>query len=273
MEIRKKKKRFCYIMVTISIAFILFALVSPMFAPNDPLKVDFANVLAKPSSQYPFGTDQVGRCIFSRILYGAKISLGMTFLLLSLVFILGLSIGLISGFLGGVIDSIIMRFADTVLSFPDMVFAVAIVGVLGPSGKNTILALSVIWWTKYARLTRVLVLGIKDSKYIHAAKMAGAGDIKLITHYILPNIISPLIVQLALDIGVMMLALAGLSFLGLGVQPPTPEWGNMLSEGRVYMQTAPWLLIYPGMAILIVVVIFNILGDSIREVLDPRSIG
>ncbi|TCO76868.1 nickel transporter permease [Marinisporobacter balticus] len=272
MRSRKRIKVFFIIILSIAILSIVFAIIAPVFAPNDPLQTDFVHILEKPSEKYLFGTDQVGRCVYSRILYGAKVSLGMTFLLLSLIFIFGLIIGIVAGMAGGIIDTTIMRIADTVLSFPDIVFAIAIVGILGPGMRNTILALSVIWWTKYARLTRVLVMGIKNREYVDAAVMVGAGKLKLITHYILPNIISPLIVQLALDIGGMMLALAGLSFLGLGVQSPTPEWGNMLNEGRSYMQTAPWLLIYPGVAIFIVVSIFNILGDTVRDLLDPKHV-
>ncbi|MEW9123416.1 MAG: nickel transporter permease [Thermotaleaceae bacterium] len=272
MSNRKRKKAFFSFILSVAVLLILLAIIAPAFAPNDPLATDFAHVLKEPSSKYPFGTDQVGRCIYSRVLYGAKVSLGMTFFLLMLIFTLGLAIGMVAGMSGGIIDTVIMRITDTVLSFPDIVFAIAIVGILGPGVRNTILALSVVWWTKYARLTRVLVMGIKNSEYIHAAKMAGAGKFKLITHYIFPNILSSLIVQLALDIGGMMLALAGLSFLGLGVQSPTPEWGNMLNEGRAYMQTAPWLLIYPGAAIFIVVAIFNVLGDTARDVLDPKHV-
>ncbi|MBS4536520.1 ABC transporter permease subunit [Clostridium sp. D2Q-14] len=268
----KKKKMIFLIMLFIAIFMIILAIISPLLISHDPLVTDFENVLQKPCSEYPFGTDQVGRCIYSRVIYGARVSLGTTFLLLSIVFISGLIIGTIAGMSGGIIDTIIMRIADAVLSFPDIVFAIAIVGILGPGMKNTLLALSVIWWTKYARLTRVLVMAVKDKEYIHAATMIGASNIKIITHYIFPNIISPLIVQLALDIGGMMLALAGLSFLGLGVQPPTPEWGNMLNEGRSYIQTAPWLLIYPGAAIFIVVAVFNTLGDSVRNLLDPKHI-
>lgn len=249
---------------------VILALVAPWLAPNDPLATDFLNILKEPSSQYPFGTDQVGRCILSRMLYGARISLGMTFLLLGLIFILGVLIGTIAGISRGWVDTVIMRIADTVLAFPDLVFAIAVVGMLGPGMVNTILALSVIWWTKYAKLTRVLVITAAANDYMDAGRMAGASKFKLIRRYLFPNIVSPLVVQLALDIGNMMLALASLSFLGLGIQPPTPEWGNMLSEGREFMQTAPWLLIYPGLALFAVVVVFNLLGDSVRDVLDPE---
>ena len=267
----KGKHKITFIItLTIAILTIILAIIAPVFAPNDPLATDFINILEEPSEQYPLGTDQVGRCVYSRLLYGARISFGMTFLLLGLIFFLGVTIGIVVGMAGKVVDTMMMRTSDIVLAFPDLVFAIAIVGMLGAGMLNTIIALAVIWWTKYARLTRVLVLEVKNSEYIEAGIMAGAGKLKLITHYIIPNIISPLVVQLALDIGGMMLALAGLSFLGLGIQPPAPEWGNMLNEGRAYLQTAPWLLIYPGLAIFIVVVIFNVLGDLARDVFDPN---
>ncbi len=271
MRGRRKKYLFFYTMLSVAMLMIVFAIMAPVFAPNDPFATDFANILTRPGNQYPFGTDQVGRCICSRILYGARISLGMTFLMLGGIFVSGLLIGIIAGMAGGIVDSFIMRTADVILAFPDIVFAIAIVGILGAGIRNTIIALSVIWWTKYARLTRVLVMGMKDSEYMDAAKMAGAGALKQITHYIIPNIIPQLVVQLVLDVGGMMLALSGLSFLGLGVQPPTPEWGNMLNEGKAYLQTAPWLLIYPGLAIFAVVVVCNVLGDTVRDVLDPRQ--
>ncbi|MEK3934474.1 nickel transporter permease [Sporosarcina sp. FSL W7-1349] len=270
MKTRKRKNVWFKIVLAIAVVFILLAIIAPIFAPHDPLKTDFARILEAPSLEYPLGTDQVGRCILSRILYGASVSLGMTSLLLSIVTILGVTIGVISGLFGGIVDTIIMRITDTVLSFPDIVFAIAIVGVLGPGMKNTIIAFSIVWWTKYARLTRVLVWEVKNNEYIQAAKMAGAGKMKLVTHYIFPNISSSFIVQFVIDIGGIMLALAGLSFLGLGVQTPTPEWGNMLNEGRAYLQTAPWLLIFPGIAIFTVVAIFNTLGDLARDVLDPK---
>ncbi|WP_206460557.1 nickel transporter permease [Anaerovorax sp. IOR16] len=272
MKSMKYKKTTFIIVLSIAILTILFAIIAPIFAPNDPLATDFVRILEEPSDQYPLGTDQVGRCICSRILYGARVSLGMTFLLLVLLFILGVVIGIVAGMANGIVDTIIMRASDIVLSFPGLIFAIAIVGMLGPGMLNTIIALSVVWWTKYARLARVLVMSVKNSEYMDAGKMAGAGRLKLISHYVLPNIISPLIVQFALDIGGMMLTLSGLSFLGLGVQQPTPEWGNMLSEGRAYLQTAPWLLIYPGLAIFIVVAIFNTLGDMVRDILDPKHV-
>jgi peptide/nickel transport system permease protein len=259
------------VMLFLAASLVVLSLIGPWLAPNDPLATDFLNILQEPSAQYPLGTDHVGRCILSRMLNGGRVSLGTTFLMLGLIFILGIIIGTISGIARGLVDTTIMRVADMVLAFPDIVFAIAVAGMLGPGMFNTILALSIIWWTKYAKLTRILVIGAAAKEYMDAGKMAGAGKFKLVTQYLFPNIISPLIVQLALDIGNMMLALAGLSFLGLGVQPPTPELGNMLSEGREYMQTAPWLLLYPGLAIFTIVVVFNLLGDTVRDYLDPKQ--
>lgn len=251
---------------------VIIALIAPFISPNDPYYTDFKNVLSEPGGDYPLGTDHVGRCILSRVLYGANISLSITFALLCLVFISGVSIGLVSGMKGGFVDDVIMRLADIVLAFPDIVLAIAIVGVLGNSIINMVIGLSMVWWTKYARLTRVSVMKVKGSTYINAARMAGAGDIKLISHYILPNIATALVVQFVLDISGMLLAISGMSFLGLGVQAPTPEWGNMLSEGRIYFQTAPWLLTYPGLAIFVTVTVFNLLGDSVREVLSKKQV-
>jgi peptide/nickel transport system permease protein len=268
--IRNRKKIIFFVMLFFTLLIVALSLVAPLFAPHDPYATDFTSILQEPSETYLFGTDQVGRCIFSRVLYGARISLSITFILLGTVFILGLIIGTIAGMYGGIIDTIIMRLSDIVLAFPDMIFAIAVVGMLGPGLENTVIALSLIWWTKYARLTRVLVIGLKNRDYINAGKMAGASRFKLVTHYIYPNVISSLAVQFVTDIGSMMLAIAGLSFLGLGVQPPIAEWGNMLNEGRPFMQVAPWLLLYPGMAIFIVVVVFNILGDALRDLLDPK---
>ncbi|MCE0494975.1 ABC transporter permease [Vibrio salinus] len=248
---------------------VIMAFIAPWFAPHDPLETDFLHILEPPGLLYPLGTDQVGRCILSRLLYGARISLGMTFGILIIIFVLGMLIGIVAGMRSGFLDTVIMRIADTILAFPDLVFAIAVIGLLGPGIINTIGALAIIWWTKFARLSRVLVRTAVQSDAFLAGRMAGAGPVKQIRYYILPSIFPPLLTQLSLDIGNMMLALAGLSFLGLGVQPPTPEWGNMLSESREYLQSAPWLIVYPGIAIFIVVVVFNILGDSTRKYLDP----
>lgn len=265
------KKKIISVLVVMAALLLVMTFVAPYFAPHDPLLTNFEHILEKPSKSYPFGTDQVGRCILSRVLYGAKASLAMTFLLLTAVFIIGVTVGIISGLSGKIVDTVFMRIVDVILSFPELVFIIAVVGIFGSGIKNTIIALSLIWWTKYARFTRILVYKEKQSEYMAAAKLVGANSFQLIFEYLLPNIMSPLIVQFVLDIGNIMLALAGISFLGLGVQPPIPEWGNMLSEGRGYLQIAPWLMIYPGLAIFITVTFFNILGDMTRDVLDNKN--
>ncbi len=271
MKHRKKRVIF-FITASLAIGILLAAFLAPLIAPHDPLATDFLNVLKEPGQEYPLGTDHVGRCVYSRLLYGAQISITITLLLLSLVFLMGLLIGVTAGMSGGLTDTLLMRTSDVVLSFPDIIFAIAVVGILGPGIFNTVLALSLIWWTKYARLTRVLVIKTKGMEYVEAGRMAGAGTFKLVGKYILPNVISQLCVQLVIDVGHMMLAIASLSFLGLGIQSPTPEWGNMLNEGRVYIQTKPWLIIWPGLAIFLVVATFNLLGDTLRDWLDPKQI-
>ena len=253
----------------VAVLLVLAALLGPMLAPHDPLETDFLHILEPPCIKYPFGTDQVGRCVFSRLLFGARISLGMTFAMLSLIFVLGMAIGTMAGMRAGAVDAVAMRLADTILAFPDLVFALAVVGILGPGIAHTICALGIIWWTKFARLTRVLVKTAIQSDAVIAGRMTGSSSLRLFRYYILPSIFPTMLTQLSLDIGHMMLALAGLSFLGLGVQPPTPEWGNMLGEGREYLQSAPWLVVYPGLAIFGVVVVFNVLGDATRNHLNP----
>lgn len=269
---RLDKRHQFFLAILLATAMVAIALLGPVLAPHDPLETDFLHILEPPSALYPLGTDQVGRCILSRLLYGARISLGMTFGMLSMIFVFGILIGIAAGMRGGFVDTFIMRVADTILAFPDLVFAIAVVGLLGPGIVNTICALAIIWWTKFARLSRVLVRTAVQSDAVIAGRMAGASRINLIRHYILPSILPPMLTQLSLDIGNMMLALAGLSFLGLGVQPPTPEWGNMLSEGKEYLQSAPWLVIYPGLATFTVVVVFNILGDATRKYLNPERL-
>lgn len=268
----QKRNKNRWVVVSVLGIVTLLCLLGPLFAPNDPLQTNLAHVLMPPNAQYPLGTDQVGRCILSRLLYGARISIGLTLLLLTLVSALGFVIGLVAAMRGKWLDATLMRLADMALAFPEILFVIAVVGMLGPGVLNMILALSLIWWTKYARLTRTLVMRYKNAPFVEAGRMAGATRWQILKRYIFPNIASPLVVQYMLDIGGMMLTIASLSFLGLGVQAPTPEWGSMLSEGRTYIQTAPWLLYYPGIAIFIIVIVFNLLGDKIRDLLDPKFV-
>lgn len=252
-------------------AIVLTAVFAPWIAPHDPYEAVMQNALRAPSAEYPCGTDQLGRCELSRIIYGTRASLEMTVTLVVIVFAAGTLLGMIAGYFGGAADAVIMRLSDMMIAFPGMVLAIAIAGMLGPSLFNTVIALAVVSWTKYARLSRSLVLKIKNSTYISAAVVTGARTGHILGGYVVPNIILTMIVTAALDVGTMMLELAALSFLGLGAQPPTPEWGLMLNEGRQYLQTAPWLMLFPGIAIFIVVSVFNLMGDGLRDILDPRQ--
>lgn len=256
----------------LALGLIAIGILAPYLAPFDPLKADMANSLKSPSINFPLGTDQLGRDLLSRILNGTLNSLKMTFSLVLIVFIIGTTLGTIAGYFGGIVDTIVMRFCDIFLAFPGIIFAIAIAGVLGPSSINTVTALAVVNWPKYARMSRGLTMSIRKKDYIKAAKMGGASEYQIILRYVMPNIIPSLIVMSTMDIGAMLLEISSLSFLGLGAQPPTPEWGYMINEGRTYIQTAPWLMIYPGIAMLISVTIFNLLGESIRDILDPNKV-
>lgn len=255
----------------LALSLVTIGLLAPYIAPYDPLKTDMTSSLKGPNAMFLLGTDQLGRDLLSRILHGTLNSLKMTFSLVIIVFAIGTALGTLAGYFGGIVDTIVMRFCDIFLAFPGIIFAIAVAGVLGPSSINTVIALAVVNWPKYARLSRGLAMSVRKKDYIKAAKMAGANQYQIILRYVLPNIIPSLIVMATMDIGTMLLEISSLSFLGLGVQPPTPEWGYMINEGRIYMQTAPWLMIYPGIAMFITVTIFNLLGESIRDILDPNK--
>ena len=261
-----------YVFLALAIILLIVVFFGYKFAPYDPLETDFANILSAPDKEHLFGTDNLGRDVLSRILYGASSSFSLTFLMIAIVATIGTIIGVFSGYFGGFIDTLVMRFTDVLLAFPDVVFAIAIVGMLGPGLLNTVLALSLVWWTKYARLTRGLTSVIRNKDYITEARFGGASTFKIMIHYILPNVLPQVIIMATIDVGGMMLSLAGLSFLGLASQPPAPEWGYMLYEGKAYLQTAPWVMIFAGLAIFITVIIFNILGDSLRDIMDPKEL-
>ena len=267
--LRKNKAFMIYCIL--AIVLVLISILAPYIAPHDPLKTNMANSLKGSNDMFLLGTDQLGRDLFSRILYGALNSLKMTFVLVIIIFIVGTVVGTLAGYFGGLVDVIIMRFCDVFLAFPGIIFAIAIAGILGPSSINTIIALAVVSWAKYARVSRGLAMTIRKKDYIKSAKMGGARQYQIILKYVLPNIIPSLIVMATMDIGTMLLEISSLSFLGLGAQPPTPEWGYMINEGRAYIQTAPWLMIYPGLAMFITVTIFNLLGEGIRDILDPHK--
>ena len=254
----------------LAVLIVLTAVFAPVIAPRNPLYAVMNDSLKAPCAEYICGADKLGRDVLSRVIFGTRSSLTMTLSLVAVVFVVGTSLGVISGFFGGAVDEIIMRISDMMISFPGLVLAIAIAGLLGPNMVNAVLAIATVSWTKYARLSRSLVIKVKNSVFIEAAVLSGTKTHNIILRHILPNIISTMIITAASDIGTMMLELASLSFLGFGAQAPTPEWGLMLNEGRAYISKAPWLMIYPGIAIVIVVVVFNMLGDSIRDILDPK---
>lgn len=255
------------------LVFLLLAvtLLAPVIAPYDPLDAIMRNANAAPSAEHLFGTDKLGRDVLSRILYGASYSLSSVVGLVALIFVVGTTLGVIAGYFGGIVDTVIMRIADMMISFPGVILAIAIAGILGGSLFNAMVALLCVTWSKYARLSRSMVLKIKKRDFVSAAVVSGGSSVHILWVHILPNILPLMIITAAADIGAMMMELAGLSFLGFGSQPPAPEWGLMLNEGRQQLQTAPWLMFFPGLSIFITVVIFNLWGDSLRDVLDPRQ--
>lgn len=252
-------------------ALIGVAIFAPWIAPFDPIRdANLNNYLHPPGRPYLIGADLFGRDVFSRIVYGARVSLGVGVAVQASALTLGLTLGLVSGFYGGWVDVTIMRAAEVVFAFPGLLFAIAIMAVIGPSLYNVFLALGLVSWTSLARLIRGQVLAIKEQEYVEAARALGASNARILLRHVLPNTIAPAIVLVTLGIGGAILAEASLSFLGLGAQPPTPSWGSMLSTGRDYLLQAPWLSIYPGLAIFLTVMGFNLLGDGLRDLLDPR---
>lgn len=255
----------------LALVIVLVAVFAPLIATHDPYAAVLADAVKAPSSEHWFGTDKMGRDLFSRVIYGARTSLTAALCLVAIIVVVGTALGIIAGYFGGIVDAVIMRLSDMMISFPGMVLAIAVAGILGANIKNAVVAIAIVSWTKYARLARSLVLKIKNRDYIAAAKVTGSKTGYILWKYMLPNALPTIVITGATDIGSMMLEIAGLSFLGFGAQSPTAEWGLMLNEGRAFMTAAPWLMIFPGIAIFITVVVFNLLGDSLRDVLDPRS--
>lgn len=269
-EFALSHKKFTVTFVLASII-VLIALFAPHLAPYDPLSGTMTDSLKAPGDGYILGTDVLGRDILSRVIFGTRASITMTMTLVATIMIIGTILGVAAGYFGGMVDAVIMRLADMMISFPGLILAIAIAGLLGPNMVNAVIAISAVSWPKYARLARSMVLKVKTNIYVEAALVSGASTTTMIFQHIIPNMITTIFVTATTDIGGMMLELAGLSFLGFGAQPPTPEWGLMLNEGRTYLVQAPWLMIYPGIAIVITVVIFNLLGDSIRDIMDTKQ--
>ena len=255
----------------LALVVVLIAVFAPLIATHDPYAAVLADAVQPPSSEHWFGTDKMGRDLFSRVIFGARTSLTAAIALVAIIVVAGTALGIVAGYFGGIVDAVIMRLSDMMISFPGMVLAIAVAGILNADIKNAVVAIAIVSWTKYARLARSLVLKIKNRDYIAAARVTGSKTGHILWSYMLPNALPTIVITGATDIGSMMLEIAGLSFLGFGAQSPTAEWGLMLNEGRAFMTAAPWLMIFPGLAIFITVVVFNLLGDSLRDVLDPRS--
>ncbi|MBS3750113.1 MAG: ABC transporter permease [Anaerolineales bacterium] len=245
------------------------ALFAPLLSPYPPREIRASDRLQPPSSAHPFGTDALGRDLFSRVVYGARIGIAMSALSVAISALIGVALGFTAGYYGGIVDHLLSRLMEVWLAFPSLLLAIVIVARLGPSMRNTALALGFMGVTGFYRLTRGETLSSQEETYVEAAEAMGAGDIRIIFRYILPNFISSLIVLGTLRLGTMLLAVGGLSFIGLGTQPPQPEWGALLANGRDYLNIAPWLAIFPGACITIAVMGINLLGDGLRDALNP----
>lgn len=251
---------------------LLSALLAPVLAPHDPEPVSLSHRLLPPGGDYPLGTDALGRCLFSRILFGAQVTLQYSLAILGVILLIGVPLGLLAGYRGGFLESAVMRLADIVLAFPNLILALVMVGILGPGLFNVMLALALVSWVGYARVVRGLVISLKEKEFVSAARVCGTPAGVLLVRHILPNILPTVAILATLDLGKLILAISTLSFLGLGAQPPTPEWGAMINEARPFMQTVPRLMVAPGVAIATAVLGFNLLGDGLRDALDPRSV-
>ena len=249
---------------------IIMAVIAPFVAPYKPDQMFTEHVLKGPSSQFLFGTDELGRDIFTRILYGAQVSLKVGMIAVGIGASLGLLFGVISGYFQGKVDQIIMRIMDIFFAFPDILLALTIVAVLGPSLTNTMIAIGIVFTPVFTRLVRSAVLSVKENEYLASAVAIGVHPVKIIFKHVTPNIMAPFIVQVTLALSGAILTEAALSFLGLGVQPPDPSWGVMLSESRTYMEFAPWTILFPVGATVFTIFCFNLLGDSLRDLLDPK---
>jgi len=264
------KKRFV-LLLSIAGVLLFISLLAPLLVPNDPYKNNARVIRTAPSQQYIMGTDNYGRCVFSRVLMGARTSIGATLILVSLTFVVGTFIGLLCGYYGGLLDNLIMRLIDILLSVPQMVLAIAVAGILGGGMINAMIALGFTSWILYARLAKSQTLSIKQEEYIYAAKLGGHSGLYIMLIHILPNIAGPLLVNATIQIGTILIGFAGLSFLGLGVQVPQAEWGSMISESRAYIQLAPWAVMAPGAAVVLTTLLFNYLGDTARDLLEVKG--
>lgn len=279
ITIRKQKvvkdhtKRKMIIFGALAVGVVLTAVFAPYLVPYDPYEQDLGSALLPPGGAHLLGTDRYGRDMLSRVIMGSQSTVFSALLLVLVITGIGSTVGIICGFHGGKLDSFLMRLSDVFLAFPGMVFAIAVASVMRGGIMNAVVALACISWPKYARIARSQVLTIKSTPYMAAAKLSGSGTLQMIFKHIVPNIAGTVVVTAVLDIGTMIMEIAGLSFLGLGATPPTAEWGSMMSNGRSMLQTSPWVILAPGTTIFLTVMIFNLAGDTVRDILDPRQRG
>jgi len=267
---RYARNRLALVGLWVVLGIVVVALFASWVAPSSPIKPDFGNLLRSPSATHPMGTDDLGRDVLSRVIFGARTALLAGVLSVGIAVLAGLPLGLLSGYYGGRLDDLLMRLTDAMLSFPFLVLALALAAVLGAGLDKALLAIGIVFTPRFIRLARAQVLGEREQNYVEAARAMGVGDGRIIWRHILPNSISPIVVQASLDMAGAITAEATLSFLGLGTQPPTPSWGSMLNIAQAYLGTAPWMAVWPGLAIFITVLALNLLGDGLREALDPR---
>jgi len=270
LMLRLLRDRTARIGLAILVLLMLLALAAPLIAPHDPTIVSPSLRLAAPSREFPLGTDHLGRCLLSRLLYGARVSLASAGAASLLVMLIGVTVGAIAGYAGGWIDFLIMRIVDLLLAFPMLLLALAITGVLGVGLISVLIGVVSVWWASYTRVMRALTLSLRERPFIEAARAIGVSPVRIVIRHVIPNVIASIVVLSTIEMGRLLLVISGLSFLGLGVQPPTPEWGAMLNDGRAFLRTAPQLMLYPGLAISLAVLGFNLLGDGLRDELDPR---
>ena len=254
----------------IIVLFLLTALLAPLLAPKPPNAQSLKDALTSPCLEHPLGTDEFGRSILSRIIFGSRVSLNIALIASVVALGIGVPLGALAGYYGGVLDSIVQGLVDLTWAFPTILAALAIMFILGTGLHSVMIAVGVVYWAGYARITRGQFLALREEEYVQAARAVGASNLRIVWRHLLPNSLAPLLVQLSLGMGQVILIEASLSFLGLGAQPPTPSWGAMLSNGRAYLLVAPWLTLFPGVAIMLVVLGFNLMGDGLRDALDPR---
>jgi ABC-type dipeptide/oligopeptide/nickel transport system permease subunit len=257
--------------LAVVLAFVVVAVAAPWVAPYDPARTDFGSLRQPPSDAYRLGTDEIGRDVLSRVVHGARASLQAGVISVLIAMLLGVPLGLVAGYYGGLLDEVIGRFTDAMLAFPFLILAVALAAALGPSLTNAMIAIGIASAPTFVRLTRGQVLAVRAEDYVQAAVALGARDVRLLTRHVLPNAFAPILVQATLTIAGAIIAESALSFLGLGVQPPTPSWGGMLNVAKNFLVQAPWMAIWPGLSIFVTVLAFNLFGDGLRDALDPRD--